>query len=73
MGKLEHGNYVVQRISKVNELVDDLYEAMMDREAKDVRRLCAEMHKAIKEIEESQIEELSNHKELNIKQNARPN
>lgn len=67
MGKLEHGNYVVQKISVVNTLVDDLYEAMMDRESKDVRRLCAELHKAVKEIEEYQIDELSNHKELKIK------
>jgi hypothetical protein len=50
MGNTDHSNYVVEKITEVNGLVDDLYEAMMDQEKDDVNNVCLDLINKLKEV-----------------------
>ena len=57
MGMIEHKNYVNETVLSINNLVDDLYEAMMDREDSEVLVICGQLSEKLNEIKEYHTDE----------------
>ncbi len=57
MGMIEHKNYVNETVLSINNLVDDLYEAMMDREDSEVLMICSQLSEKLNEIKEYHTDE----------------